>query len=281
MNYRHSYHAGGACDVVKHTLLIGVLNAFRHKNKPFGVIDTHAGAGLYYLESIESSKTCEYEQGIKQLWKVNPTHPMLQIYLKTIQSFNYDGYLKYYPGSPLIIERFLNESDRLICSELHPEDGKILKETFKHQKHVSIHLQDGYSALKAFLPFPQKRGIIFMDPPFEEKSDFDRMIKSLKEGLKKAPQGVFMFWYPLKNIDQQDVFYKQLIEMNLPNVVKTEFYFYKTLEGGRLNGTGMVIVNLPWGLEEDIRNVLAELNTVLAFEASAKWVVESLSEELK
>lgn len=280
MNYRHSYHAGGACDVVKHTLLMGVLNAFQDKKKPFGVIDTHAGSGLYYLESIESSKTGEYEQGIKQIWKTHPKHPMLQTYLKTIQSFNADGHLKYYPGSPLIIERFLGDGDRLTCAELHPEDGKILKETLSYQKQISVHIQDGYLAPKAFLPFAQKRGIIFMDPPFEEKNDFDRMIVSLKEGLKKAPQGVFMLWYPLKNVDQQETFYKALSDMKLPNVVKTEFYFYKRLESGRLNGTGMVCVNLPWGLEEEIRNVFAELNAVLAFEPGAKWAVESLSENL-
>lgn len=277
MNYRHSYHAGGACDVVKHTLLMGVLTAFQNKKKPFGVIDTHAGLGLYYLESIESSKTGEYEQGIKQLWKTEPTHPMLQTYLKIIQSFNIDGYLKYYPGSPLIIERFLHEGDRLTCAELHPEDGQVLKETFQHQKQVSVHVQDGYLAPKAFLPFAQKRGIVFIDPPFEEKNDFDRMIKSLKEGIKKSPQSTFMLWYPLKNVHQQEAFYNALIDMKLINALRAEFYFYKKLENGRLNGTGMVLVNLPWGLEEEIRSVFAELNAVLAFEPGATWAVESLS----
>jgi 23S rRNA (adenine2030-N6)-methyltransferase len=277
MNYRHSYHAGGACDVVKHTLLVGVLSAFQNKKKPFGVIDTHAGSGLYYLESIESSKTGEYEQGIKQVWKNAPKHPMLQAYLKMIQSFNADGNLKYYPGSPLIIERFLGEGDRLTCAELHPEDGKVLKETLSYQKQVSVHIQNGYLAPKAFLPFAQKRGIVLMDPPFEEKNDFDRMIVSLKEGVKKTPQGTFMFWYPLKNEDQQATFYEALIDMNLPNIVKTEFYFYKRQETGRLNGTGMVLVNLPWGLEEEIRHVFSELNAVLAFESGAKWIVDSLS----
>lgn len=280
MNYRHSYHAGGACDVVKHALLVGVLKSFQEKQKPFGVLDTHAGTGLYYLESIESAKTSEYEQGIKQIWKKNPNHPILQAYLKTIQAFNSDGILKYYPGSPLVIDRFLGESDHLTCAELHPEDGKNLRDTLKHQKQISVHLQDGYLAPKAFLPFAQKRGVILMDPPFEEKSDFDRMVMALKEGLLKFPQGVFMLWYPLKNFDQEQRFYDQLKTMKLPNALKTEFYFYKTPEDGRLNGSGMVIVNLPWGLEEEIRTVFAELNNVLAFEPLALWNIESLSENL-
>jgi 23S rRNA (adenine2030-N6)-methyltransferase len=166
-----------------------------------------------------------------------------------------------------------------MCAELHPEDGKHLKDTLKHQKQISVHLQDGYLAPKAFLPFAQKRGVVLMDPPFEEKSDFDRMVIALKEGLLKSPQAVFMLWYPLKNFDQQQGFYDQLVAMKLPNAIKTELYFYKTAEDGRLNGSGMVIVNLPWGLENELRSVFEELSSVLAFEPSASWSIESLSEK--
>lgn len=280
MNYRHSYHAGGACDVVKHSLLVGVLKSFQDKNKPYGVLDTHAGTGLYYLDSEESAKTYEYEQGVKQIWKTKPSHPILQTYLKTIQAFNTDGILKYYPGSPLIVDRFLSDADQLICAELHPEDGKSLKNTLKHQKQISVHVQDGYLAPKAFLPFAQKRGIVLIDPPFEEKNDFDRMTDALKEGLVKFPQGVFMLWYPLKYFHQLKLFYETLTGLNISNILKTEFLFYRNFEDGRLNGSGMVIVNLPWGLEDEIRTVFAELNSTIAFEPSALWCVESLSNDI-
>jgi 23S rRNA (adenine2030-N6)-methyltransferase len=152
-----------------------------------------------------------------------------------------------------------------------------LKDTLKHQKQISVHVQDGYLAPKAFLPFAQKRGLILMDPPFEEKSDFDRMIVALQEGLVKFPQGVFMLWYPLKNFEQQEKFYEKLLVMKLINAMKTEFYFYKTPEDGRLNGSGMVIINLPWGLENELRLVFEELISVLAFEPGALWSIESLS----
>lgn len=277
MNYRHSYHAGNACEVVKHSLLIAVLQHFREKKKPFGVLDTHAGSGLYYLESSESAKTYEYEQGIKQLWKASPTNPILQAYLKTIQAFNSDGILKYYPGSPLIIDRFLEEEDRLICAELHPEDGKGLKNILKHQSRISVHLQDGYLTPKAFLPFVQKRGVVFIDPPFEEKNEFERMVRALREGLNKFPQGIFMLWYPLKNELHVQSFYDMLSELGVPSVIKTEFYFYRTVEEGRLNGSGMVFVNLPWGMRDKIEQVFAELNGILAFEAYSLWCIEEIT----
>lgn len=277
MNYRHSYHAGNACDVVKHTLLISVLSYFQEKQKPFGVLDTHAGTGLYYLESPEAAKTYEYEQGIKQVWKAKLAAPVLQTYLKTIRAFNSDGILKYYPGSPLIIDRFLKDSDHLICAELHPEDGKNLKNTLKHQKQISVHVQDGYLTPKAFLPFEQKRGLVIMDPPFEERDDFDRMVKALKEGINKFPQGVFMLWYPLKQQEQILSFYKKLSSLGLVSIIKTEFYFYKAFKDDRLNGSGMIFVNLPWGLEEGIRQLFEELAHILPFEAGSPWKVESLS----
>jgi 23S rRNA (adenine2030-N6)-methyltransferase len=277
MNYRHSYHAGNACDVVKHALLISVLNHFQEKQKPFGVLDTHAGMGLYYLESPESAKTYEYEQGIKQIWKTISENPILQSYLKIIRAFNSDGILKYYPGSPLIIDRFLQDSDHLICAELHPEDGKNLKNTLKHQKQISVHVQDGYLTPNAFLPFDQKRGLIIMDPPFEEKNDFDRMVRALKEGLVKFPQGVFMLWYPLKHQEQIATFYKKLSAIASVSITKTEFYFYKSFEDNRLNGSGMVFVNLPWGKQEQIEGLFAELARFLPFEQGSRWEIESLS----
>ncbi|MCP5322611.1 MAG: 23S rRNA (adenine(2030)-N(6))-methyltransferase RlmJ [Candidatus Paracaedibacteraceae bacterium] len=276
MNYRHSYHAGNACEVVKHSLLIAILKHLREKEKPFGVLDTHAGAGLYYLESSESAKTYEYEQGIKQLWKALPDHPILQAYLKTIQAFNSDGILKYYPGSPLIIDRFLGENDQLVCAELHPEDGKGLKNILKHQPQVSVHLQDGYLTPKAFLPFVQKRGVVFIDPPFEEKNEFDRMMRALKDGLDKFPQGIFMLWYPLKNKTQVQDFYNMLGELSITNLLKTEFYFYRTVEEGRLNGSGMVFVNLPWGIQDKLDSLFRELNSMLAFEASSPWLIDEI-----
>lgn len=279
MNYRHSYHAGNACDVVKHALLVCVLMHFQQKHKPFGVLDTHAGTGLYYLEGAEASKTYEYEQGIKQIWKKNLNHPILKTYLKTIQAFNSDGILKYYPGSPLIIDRFLSETDHLICAELHPQEGKNLKNTLKYQKQISVHLQDGYLTPKAFLPFPQKRGLVLIDPPFEAKNDFKCIVDAVKDGLTKFPSGVFMLWYPIKQLKEIHAFYQALLNQGWKNMLKTEFNFYRTFEGGRLNGSGMVLINLPWGLQNQITAIFAELNTILPFEPLSEWTVEPLSKK--
>lgn len=276
MNYRHSYHAGNACDVVKHVQLTAVLDAFYQKEKPFAVLDTHAGTGLYYLESSEAAKTYEYEQGIKQLWSRPLQSDILKSYIKVVTAFNSDGILKYYPGSPLIIDRFLRETDHLICSELHPEDGKNLKNTLKHQQQVSVHLQDGYLTPKALLPFAQKRGIVFIDPPFEKDNEFDSMIQATQDGLKKMPQVTFMLWYPIKDPELLPKFYEDLRALGIQDAIKSELYFYSTLEKDKLNGSGMVILNPPWGLEAPLKSALSELSSILAFEKDVKLNISPL-----
>lgn len=279
MNYRHIYHAGNACDVVKHALLIAVLTYFRQKGKPFGALDTHAGTGLYSLESPEAIKTFEYEQGIKQVWKANCTHPIVQAYVKIVHQFNPDGNLRNYPGSPLFIEHFLQATDKLICAELHPEDGRRLKDTLKHDRHVTIHLQDGYRAPKALLPFPQHRGLVLIDPPFEQTNEFQHMLKSVSDGLAKAPQTVFMLWYPIKDPESVLPFYTDLISLGAPNTLCTEFYFYNRCETNRLNGTGIVIINAPWQIEQTAADIFKELHPILAFEPNAPWNIKFLKQE--
>lgn len=276
MNYRHSFHAGNACDVVKHSALVAMLMHFKNKDKPFGVLDTHAGTGLYYLESDQAAKTYEYEQGIKQIWLSEPQHPVLKTYLDVVRSYNSDNILKYYPGSPLIIERFLSEGSHLQCAELHPEDGKDLKQTLRNQSKISVHLQDGYLAPKAFLPFKQKRGFVFVDPPFEREDEFEAMVRAAKEGGQKFAQAVFMLWYPIKDRESVNSFYSALKALNLPNVLIAEFMLYNTQVPNRLNGSGMVIINSPWGMEQTLGEVFKELQPVISFEPKAQGHILSL-----
>ncbi len=276
MNYRHSYHAGNVCDVVKHTILISVLDTFFSKKKPFGVLDTHAGTGLYYLEGTEAAKTYEYEQGVKQLWGTTPKNKLLEHYIKIISAFNSDGILKYYPGSPLIIDRFLRDTDQLICAELHPEDGKSLKNTLKHQKQVSVHLQDGYLTPNALLPFSQNRGVVFIDPPFETTDEFSNMCAAVTSGLKKMPQATFLLWYPIKEISDLNPFYSQLRKLTEAKILKSELYFYRQPEKNKLNGSGTVIINPPWEIKETLETGLSDLSKILAFEKGAPLIIESI-----
>ncbi len=263
MNYQHAYHAGNVADVFKHCVLIEILRSLQKKPAPFCVVDTHAGSGIYRLKPPG-----EYEQGIGQLWPERERWPALADYFAVIEKFNGRGPLKHYPGSPLIIRTFLRAQaptsrDRAILMELHPEEFKKLKENLTGTKGVAVHHTDGCNGLKAFVPPAENRGLVLIDPPYEEPGEFKRVVLVLTRALKHWRNGIYMAWYPIKARKPVTEFL-QAIRALQAKAMAVEFLTLPTDVEQRLNGSGLIIINPPWKLLQHLKTLLPPLALRLA-----------------
>lgn len=255
MNYRHAFHAGNFADCFKHALFLLLLRALRRKDKPFLVLDTHAGTGRYDLAGEAAQKTGEWQSGIARVLAARP--PVLADFLEMI------GRLGLYPGSPAIAADLLREGDRLIACELHPQDAATLKRNIAHLPGVAVHQRDGFEALKAFLPPPERRGLILIDPPFESPLEFSAIARALALAGKKFRSGVYAIWYPLKHRAPAREFLEALKLGGWADAVAAEFWLRPPLDPARLNGCGMVVLNPPYGFEDEAAPVLAALVEIL------------------
>lgn len=246
MNYRHIYHAGNFADIIKHITLIAVLEQLTKKDKALAVLDGFAGIGKYDLSSPWAIKTGESEGGIKKLLQLVPCSSscpqLIQQFLALIKD---DSNHNIYLGSPLIISRMLRSSDRLIACELHPEDYRELKKVI----FTNTHNIDAYVAIKAFLPFKEKRGLIFLDPPFEAKDEFDKIINALKTIKQRMSNTCILIWYPIKNQPQVNYFYQNYQKIGFKEAIKIEFELSNS--AANLNKCGLLVINPP-----DIQNQL-------------------------
>lgn len=254
MNYRHIFHAGNFADVFKHIVLIALIQALQRKEKGCVLIDTHAGIGLYDIESLSAQRNPEYLHGIVPLLQ-NPNipYPVIKKYLDLVKNIQPNNKLKYYPGSPLIMSQLLRPQDILILNELHPEDYALLKKQF-HDSRIHIHHRDAYEFLPAILPPTPRRGLVFIDPPYEKKDDFSKLPQLLAKTIKLFPQGIFAVWYPIVHNEH----YKLLHDISgLGKVFHTELVLTKIYDSHKngLRGSGMVIVNVPYKIEETINPV--------------------------
>lgn len=279
MNYHHIYHAGNFADVFKHFILCLCLEKLQEKENPFFVIDTHAGIGKYDLTTEIANKTSEYQDGILKLFSNFNIHPFFKNYLNIIQNFNRlnEGKINIYPGSPLITKQFLRENDKAIFAELHGEDFILLKRNFSGNKQIKVLNQDGYLLLKSELPNLIKRGLILIDPPFEKENgredDFIQIIKYLKEGYKRFSTGIYLIWYPIVNEKLISNFHKQIKELNLTKTLISEIIIDQKIQNG-FKGSGMVIINAPWQLEEKLSIALPLLLKYLQ-KPEGKFKIES------
>jgi len=282
MNYRHAYHAGNFADVVKHVVLARIIEYLKRKDAAFRVIDTHAGIGLYDLASEAAGKTQEWRSGIGRL--VGQTFPpevetLLQPYLDAV-GLPWDATeLAEYPGSPLIARRLMRPQDRLFAIELHPEDAARLKDLFAGDIQVRVLELDGWLSLGAHLPPKEKRGLVLIDPPFEEPGEFDRMIDGLTTAHRRWPGGVYALWYPVKDRAAVDAFRKRLAETGIPKILDISFNIRAPSPEPRLDGCGMVIVNPPYTLEAEMKTLLPVLSRLLSEGPGAKFVVRWISTE--
>jgi 23S rRNA (adenine2030-N6)-methyltransferase len=275
MNYRHIFHAGSICDVVKHAVLTLALASLRSKDKPFCVLDTHAGIGLYDLEDERARKTGEAEAGILRLLAAEPL-PELDDYYRILRELNPDGF-RFYPGSPLIERRMLREHDRLILCELHEEDYAALKKQFRNDDQAHIHHRDGYEALGAFLPPAEKRGLVLIDPPFEQTDEFAHLATVLIETQARWPQGTLLAWYPVKERPAVWGFHEALLAAGMPKMFYAEFIYQDETRADRLNGCGIVAVNPPWRLDEKLQRLFAALHKALKTDVhgvAVKWLTD-------
>ena len=271
MNYRHAYHAGNFADCMKHALLAWLLRALARKEAPFRVLDTHAGIGRYDLASDEAQRTGEWQSGIGRLSRI--TEGPLADYLAVVRA---DGG---YPGSPALAAALLRPQDRLALVELHEADHASLRALFRRDPRVAVHRRDGFEAARALAPFPEKRGLILMDPPFEQPGEYERLTATILEVSRRARGLVQAAWYPIKGRAPVRAFHTALAASGLRDVLAAELHLREPLDAARLNGCGLIVVNAPHGFEAAAASMLQALRETLTWETGAGWALTRIADE--
>ncbi len=281
VNYRHAFHAGNFADVFKHVLLSRMLIYLTRKETPLRYIDTHAGRGHYDLAGDESERGGEWRDGIGRVAKADipaDIEALLKPWLD-IARLRTGADLFEYPGSPLIARALLRPMDRLILCELHPRDEPRLEKAIGRDRSVKTFNMDGYVALNANVPPPERRGLALIDPPFEDRGEFDAMSAALLKAWRKWPTGVYALWYPLKRPTEAAAFSEGLAQAGVKRVLRLEIEVAAHKEIGPLTGCGMLVVNPPFALEAEARLILPWMTDLLARDAAAKWRVDWVAGE--
>lgn len=260
MNYRHIYHAGNFADVFKHWVLTLVLEKLCQKDTPFFLLDTHAGLGFYNLQHANAQSTLEHRAGVAKVIDRDLTHKF-DSYKTIIQRYQAQ---QIYPGSPVIMQYFLREGDRLFLNELHPQDYLELRENFIADPRVKVSNSDAYQCLKALLPPRERRGLVLIDPAFEQKDEFIKLIDGVREALKRFANGIYIIWYPIKDRKTVDKFYRNLLELPLDSCISIELHANENMDT-QLTSNGLVIINPPWQLDATILAGLPDLLKYLDF----------------
>jgi 23S rRNA (adenine2030-N6)-methyltransferase len=280
LSYRHAFHAGNHADVLKHFVLVQLLRYLNRKDKPYWLVDTHAGAGCYALDKGYATQNAEYAGGIARLWERTDLPAPLADYVDLVRSFNPDGKLRRFPGSPYIAMRVLREQDRLRLFELHATDNKLLRENFAHdfpddERRVAIGQADGFHELKAVLPPPPRRGLVLIDPAFEDKRDYLRTVMTVKEGLARFATGVFAVWYPqLQRGDAREL-PEKLKKLHGDWLHVSLTVSTPAADGFGMHGSGMFVVNPPWTLAQTLNETVPFLRDTLAGDAGSSFVIET------
>lgn len=275
MNYRHAFHAGNFADVLKHAVLARVLDYMKRKDAPFRVIDTHAGVGRYDLGSVQAGKTGEWQDGIGRLLgpharEMAPAvRELLRPYLDAVVAENGGSGLQRYPGSPRLALRLMRQQDRLVANELHPEDAGALKAAIGRDARARILTLDAFVALRAQLPPKERRGLVLIDPPFEQPGEFERMAKALEEGLDRFPGGVYMAWYPIKDVHAVTKWQRSLKALKSDKILALDFCVRAPAASGDLSGCGLIVVNGPFTLRGELDVLLPALVAALSQSAGA------------
>jgi 23S rRNA (adenine2030-N6)-methyltransferase len=273
MNYRHAFHAGNFADVHKHAVLMRILVHLRRKPAAFRIIDTHAGAGRYDLFAPEARRGGEWREGIERLWKARrkrAAHDLLTPYLDAVAALNADDKLAAYPGSPLVAASLLRTQDRLIACELEPRAAASLTAALCSDRRVKVLAIDGWMALGAYVPPKERRGLVLLDPPFEEAADFTRLSSVLAGAHRKWPTGIYLLWYPIKERDAPDALVRRLRKLAIPSVLRCELTLGAPRGQAGLIGSGLIVVNPPFTLEPDLRAFMPWLARTLSSTAVSR-----------
>lgn len=264
LSYRHSYHAGNHADVIKHIVLVEILTYLTSKPAPFDYIDTHAGAGLYNLRSEHAVKLGEYRGGIGKL--ITKPWPLLAPYLQQVQLTNRKDKLYYYPGSPLLAQRFLRPEDRAWLYELHAGDYKRLQNNTKAFSNLQVECADGLHGLLARVPPKTRRALVLMDPSYEIKADYSKVIEAVIKAHKKFTTGVYAIWYPVVDREQVDFMQKNLLRSGIKNIQRYELGLKADAasKGQGMTASGLFVINPPWTLLSTMQELLPLLTDALA-----------------
>ena len=279
LSYRHAFHAGNHADVLKHYVLSLVLDYFNQKISPYWVIDTHAGAGMYALKSEFAQKNAEFENGIARLFSANNLPESLANFVKIIKNYNENNVLNFYPGSPKIAQSYLRKDDKLRLFELHPSDCKLLNENFNPKnRQTKIEMQDGFAGIKACLPPPTKRAVVLIDPPYELKDDYSRVLDCLQDSLKRFATGTYLIWYPLLQRPEPAFMVEKLMALS-SNWLQVEMCVEAPSEEGfGMFGSGMFIINPPYTLPNNLYETMPILTRILALDdTSSSLIVSKIS----
>jgi len=271
MNYRHIYHAGNFADVLKHAVLARLVRYMQQKDKAFRVLDTHAGIGLYDMSSEEAQKTGEWRDGIGRLIHAElpkEAAEILQPYLDAVRALNpdmgEDGNVTHYPGSPKLARMLFRPQDRLSAMELHPDDCNTLSRLFEGDFQARVTELDGWLALGAHLPPKEKRGIVLVDPPFEIEGEYERLVDGLSKAYRRFSTGTYCLWYPIKKGAPIAEFHAALKDLEIPKMLCAELSVRSDRETTGLSGSGLIIVNPPYTLKDELHAILPVLREKLA-----------------
>jgi 23S rRNA (adenine2030-N6)-methyltransferase len=282
MNYRHAFHAGNFADVVKHAVFSRILVHLCEKPAPYRVIDTHAGAGLYDLGGPEATRSQEWHNGIGRLLaaRLDPaSSALLAPYLNIVAAHNSAGRLRTYPGSPAIARAFLRAQDRLLACELEPTAAAALKRSLGNDRRVKMVAIDGWTALNAYVPPPERRGFVLIDPPYEDAGDFPSLGQRLDAARRKWASGIYMLWYPIKGRAAPDALARRLRRSGINKILQAELNI-RAAHPDHLTGCGLMTVNPPWRLEQELRMLLPALAPILAGADSGSARIDWIAGEM-
>lgn len=285
MNYRHAFHAGNFADVFKHAFLMIALETLCAKDKPFVVVDTHAGIGLYDLKGIQAGKTGEWEQGIGRLLARTDCPDALASYVQAVRSLNAapageagEAGIRWYPGSPLLTAMHLRETDRLVACELHPDDAPALAANLRRPevRHKTLRVEqgDGYAALKGLVPPAERRGLVLIDPPFERRDEQNAIVRALRGAVRRWASGSYAVWYPIKDPAEIAAFHDALATLSEDGVTSAwalDLMIRPPRFADTLNGCGFAFINPPWGVLKAADTVMPWLTDLLEQDAGARW----------
>ena len=280
MNYRHDFHAGNFADVIKHIVLARILTYLHEKAAAFRVIDTHAGAGLYDLTGEAAQRGGEWRLGIARLMQArlsSETAALVAPYLDIVRAFNPQRDLTAYPGSPLIARALLRPQDRLTACELEPDSRKRLIGALRHDEQGRVVDIDGWTALTAFVPPKERRGLVLIDPPFEDRDEYERLADRFAVAQAKWPNGIYMLWYPVKARRSAEKLVEQVAACvsAREDCLRVEFSVAPQSADGPLVSAGLLIVNPPWTLAAELRTILPELEKPLGQGGAGRFKVDT------
>ncbi|MDN3640105.1 23S rRNA (adenine(2030)-N(6))-methyltransferase RlmJ [Simiduia curdlanivorans] len=275
LSYRHAFHAGNFADLLKHTTLVAILEHLCEKPGAVHYIETHAGAGKYRLDSQMAQKTGEFNQGIGRLWHAPALPGLLGDYLRAVQAVNH-GELLFYPGSPLFAAQTLRQQDRLHLCELHNTDFPLLQQSLQNDRRATCYHEDGYKKSLALVPPLSKRGLVMIDPSYEVKSEYQQVVTQLKQLHKRFATGVYALWYPVIDATRVNELSRALKNSGIKRIQRFEFGLSKNHETPGMNASGMIVINPPWRLKQELEENFTWLIDKVYRDTQAYWLAEEL-----